>query len=61
MDRHLPGTYLSDGRTLLWVIERVDNQTVLVENVNLGEELEMGDGDLVGYQIIEPKEQHDNE
>lgn len=61
MDRHLPSTYLTDGRTLLWVIERVDNDTVLVENVNLGEELEMGDADLVGYQTIEPKEQHDHE
>lgn len=50
--RHLPNTYLTDGRTLLYVIERVSAETVLVENAATGEELEMGDADLVGYRKV---------
>lgn len=52
---HLPGTYLTDGRRLLWVIERTSRDSVLVENVRNGEELEMGDADLLGYKVVTPE------
>lgn len=51
--RHLPDTYLTDGRTLLYVIERVGADTLLVENAVTGEQLEMGEADLVGYRVVD--------
>lgn len=50
--RHLPNTYLTDGRTLLYVIERLTADTLLVENAATGEEMEMGEADLVGYRVV---------
>jgi hypothetical protein len=58
--RHLPGTYLTDGHTLLWVIERTSSDTLLAENVKNGQEIEMGDADLLGYNVVERKERDDD-
>lgn len=60
-NRHLPDTYLTDGRTLFYVIERLDTTTVLVENAATGEEIKMGDADLVGYRLVDNKGQNDDE
>lgn len=57
--RHLPNTYLTDGRTLLFVVERVGPETVLVENAATGEELEMGDADLIGYRKVNRRQDDD--
>lgn len=57
-DRHLPGTYLTDGRSLLWVIERLSADTVLIENAVSGEQVEMGDADLQGYRKVEHTERN---
>jgi len=61
LNRLLPGTYLTDGRALLWVIERLSGDTVLVENATTGEELEMGEADLAGFRIVNNKEQDDQQ
>jgi hypothetical protein len=48
----LPGTYLTDGVQLLWVVERTGNDTVIVENAATGAETVMGDNDLNGYKPV---------
>ena len=53
--------YLTDGRTLYWVIERTGPDTVLVENAKTGRELEMGEADLGGFRTVTPKETHDDQ
>lgn len=50
--KFLPGAYIADGHTLLWVIERIGTETLLVENVKTGEEIEVGDADLIGYSLV---------
>jgi hypothetical protein len=54
--KHLPGTYLTDGRSLLWVVERLSADTMLVENSKTGEQVEMGDADLHGYKVVQTEE-----
>lgn len=54
--RHLPGTYLTDGRSLLWVVERQSADTLLVENAVSGEHVVVGDADLQGYQTVDSTE-----
>ena len=51
--RHLPDTYLTDGRSLLYLVERLGAETLLVENAVTGEQLEMGEADLVGYRLVD--------
>lgn len=51
--QHLPDTYLTDGQTLYWVIERTGQDKLLVENAATLEQLEMGDADLAGYKVVE--------
>lgn len=51
-ERFLPGHYITDGRSLLWVVERLTPDTILVENAKSGEQVEMGDADLVGYKRV---------
>lgn len=50
--KFLPGTYIADGHTLLWVIERTGVDTLMVENVKSGAEIEVGDADLIGYSLV---------
>lgn len=57
--KFLPGTYIADGHTLLWVIERIGVDTLLVENAKTGEEIEVGDADLTGYSLV--REGNDDE
>ena len=52
ISKFLPGAYVADGHTLLWVIERVGVDALLVENVKTGEEIEVGDADLIGYSLV---------
>lgn len=48
----MPGAYIADGHTLLWVIERTGVDTLMVENVKTGAEIEVGDADLIGYSLV---------
>ena len=53
---YLPGAYLTDGQTLLWVVERSGIDTLWVENALSGELLEVGDADLAGYRKVTPSD-----
>lgn len=60
-ERYLPGTYLTDGRSLLWVVERLSGDTLLIENSKTGEQVEMGDADLHGYKVVETEKVDDEQ
>lgn len=44
-----PGTYITDGIRLLWVVERTGDDTLVVENSWTCEESEVAYADLASY------------
>lgn len=60
-ERYLPGTYITDGRSLFWVVERETADTLLVENAVSGEQIVVGDADLQGYRKVESSERTEND
>ena len=47
-----PGTYITDGIRLLWVVSHGDKLTLVVENAWSGEETEVSRSALAKYRVV---------